>query len=115
MRPTLSGHFSVCARVYVYKYVANTCVFRQIISAVEYLHERGIAHRDLKPENLLSSGSDEKEVIKIADFGFSKDFTDDKLQTSCGSPGYVAPEVRGLWFVLCMLAFETRLLLTHDV
>lgn len=68
-------------------------IVRQIISAVEYLHERGIAHRDLKPENLLSSGSDEKEVIKIADFGFSKDFTDDKLQTSCGSPGYVAPEV----------------------
>ena len=51
------------------------------------------AHRDLKPENLLSSGADDKEVIKIADFGFSKDFTDDKLQTSCGSPGYVAPEV----------------------
>lgn len=48
---------------------------------------------DLKPENLLSSGADDKEVIKIADFGFSKDFTDDKLQTSCGSPGYVAPEV----------------------
>jgi serine/threonine protein kinase len=69
-------------------------IVRQIISAVEYLHERGIAHRDLKPENLLSSGADEKEVIKIADFGFSKDFTDDKLQTSCGSPGYVAPEVR---------------------
>ena len=68
-------------------------IVRQIISAVEYLHERGIAHRDLKPENLLSSGADEKELIKIADFGFSKDFTDDKLQTSCGSPGYVAPEV----------------------
>jgi len=68
-------------------------IVRQIISAVEYLHERGIAHRDLKPENLLSSGADEKETIKIADFGFSKDFTDDKLQTSCGSPGYVAPEV----------------------
>ena len=87
-------------------------IVRQIISAVEYLHERGIvriflffllqlvfahfffqAHRDLKPENLLSSGADDKEVIKIADFGFSKDFTDDKLQTSCGSPGYVAPEV----------------------
>lgn len=32
-------------------------------------------------------------MIKIADFGFSKDFNEDKLQTSCGSPGYVAPEV----------------------
>jgi len=68
-------------------------IARQIISAVEYLHEKGIAHRDLKPENLLSSVSDEQELIKIADFGFSKDFNEDKLQTSCGSPGYVAPEV----------------------
>jgi len=68
-------------------------IARQIISAVEYLHEKGIAHRDLKPENLLSSGNEEQELIKIADFGFSKDFNEDKLQTSCGSPGYVAPEV----------------------
>lgn len=68
-------------------------IARQIISAVEYLHEKGIAHRDLKPENLLSSGSEDNELIKIADFGFSKDFNEDKLQTSCGSPGYVAPEV----------------------
>lgn len=68
-------------------------IARQIINAVEYLHEKGIAHRDLKPENLLSSGNEEDESIKIADFGFSKDFNEDKLQTSCGSPGYVAPEV----------------------
>jgi serine/threonine protein kinase len=33
------------------------------------------------------------ESIKIADFGFSKNFGEDKLKTSCGSPGYVAPEV----------------------
>jgi len=52
-----------------------------------------IAHRDLKPENLLSAGSDENEIIKIADFGFSKNFGEEKLMTSCGSPGYVAPEV----------------------
>jgi len=68
-------------------------IVRQIISAVEYLHSIGIAHRDLKPENLLSAGDDEEEVIKIADFGFSKNFGDEKLKTSCGSPGYVAPEV----------------------
>ncbi len=69
-------------------------IVRQIVSAVEYLHANGIAHRDLKPENLLSS-VDEKgnEFIKIADFGFSKNFGEDKLKTSCGSPGYVAPEV----------------------
>jgi len=68
-------------------------IVRQIVSAVQYLHNIGIAHRDLKPENLLSAGDDEGEVIKIADFGFSKNFGEEKLKTSCGSPGYVAPEV----------------------
>jgi len=67
----------------------------QVVSAVQYLHEHGIAHRDLKPENLLSAGEGEKEIVKIADFGFSKSFAEEgeKLQTSCGSPGYVAPEI----------------------
>jgi len=66
----------------------------QIIDAVSYLHTKGIAHRDLKPENLLCSGDGDNEVVKIADFGLSKIQSDeDKLHTSCGTPGYVAPEV----------------------
>lgn len=44
-------------------------IILQILSAVSYLHEIGIAHRDLKPENLLCSGNDDKEIVKIADFG----------------------------------------------
>jgi calcium/calmodulin-dependent protein kinase I len=69
-------------------------IVNQILSAVEYLHSQGIAHRDLKPENLLCSGSDESEIVKIADFGLSKIFNDEEeLRTSCGTPGYVAPEV----------------------
>jgi len=68
-------------------------IVRQIVSAVDYLHQNGIAHRDLKPENLLSADGEEHEIIKIADFGFSKNFGEEKLMTSCGSPGYVAPEI----------------------
>jgi len=68
-------------------------IVKQIVSAVDYLHANGIAHRDLKPENLLSAGDEEEEIVKIADFGFSKNFGEEKLMTSCGSPGYVAPEV----------------------
>ena len=39
-------------------------VVRQILEAVEYMHNNGIAHRDLKPENLLCSGPN-NEIIKV--------------------------------------------------
>jgi len=69
-------------------------IVKQILSAVQYLHSMEIAHRDLKPENLLCSGSGSNEIVKIADFGLSKVFAgDEQLVTSCGTPGYVAPEV----------------------
>jgi len=69
-----------------------------MVRGVEYLHGEGVAHRDLKPENLLCS-TDAREEYKpfrvvIADFGLSKTFDGgDPLQTSCGTPDYVAPEV----------------------
>uniref|UniRef100_A0A8C8E022 MAP/microtubule affinity-regulating kinase 3 n=1 Tax=Oryzias sinensis TaxID=183150 RepID=A0A8C8E022_9TELE len=65
--------------------------FRQIVSAVEYCHQKRIVHRDLKAENLLL---DADMNIKIADFGFSNEFTlGSKLDTFCGSPPYAAPEL----------------------
>jgi len=59
---------------------ANT--IRQILEAVAYMHDNGIAHRDLKPENLLCSGPD-GNIIKVTDFwsfqGFRKGFLEDFL------------------------------------
>ncbi|XP_038079213.1 MAP/microtubule affinity-regulating kinase 3-like isoform X3 [Patiria miniata] len=65
--------------------------FRQIVSAVQYCHQKRVVHRDLKAENLLL---DKDLNIKIADFGFSNEFTPgSKLDTFCGSPPYAAPEL----------------------
>lgn len=68
--------------------------FKQLISAIDFCHSRGVYHRDLKPENLLL---DENGDLKVTDFGLSA-FTDHirqdgLLHTTCGTPAYVAPEI----------------------
>ncbi|XP_006272910.2 maternal embryonic leucine zipper kinase [Alligator mississippiensis] len=67
--------------------------FRQIISAIAYVHSQGYAHRDLKPENLLI---DAEHNLKLIDFGLCakpKGGLDYHLNTCCGSPAYAAPEL----------------------
>jgi calcium/calmodulin-dependent protein kinase I len=68
-------------------------IVRQILEGVSYMHNNGIAHRDLKPENLLAM-DDNCDIVKISDFGLSKEFLgDNNLHTACGTPEYAAPEV----------------------
>lgn len=68
--------------------------FSQLISAVGYMHSKGVGHRDIKPENMLLSADGN---LKIADFGLATLFEykgETKLATTfCGSPPYIAPEV----------------------
>lgn len=65
--------------------------FSQIVKGIHYSHSKNVVHRDLKLENILL---DEKENLKIVDFGMS-DFVANakKVETDAGTEVYLAPEV----------------------
>ncbi|XP_046950924.1 MAP kinase-activated protein kinase 3 isoform X1 [Lynx rufus] len=64
-------------------------IMRDIGTAIQFLHSRNIAHRDVKPENLLYTSKEKDAVLKLTDFGFAKETTQNALQTPCYTPYYV--------------------------
>lgn len=66
--------------------------FRQIVRAISYCHRLHVVHRDLKPENVVFF--ERLGMVKLTDFGFSNRFNPgQKLETSCGTLAYSAPEI----------------------
>ncbi|XP_076332866.1 uncharacterized protein LOC143237471 [Tachypleus tridentatus] len=66
--------------------------FQQIVHAISYCHRLHVVHRDLKPENVIFF--EKLGVVKLTDFGFSNRYhPGQKLETSCGSLAYSAPEI----------------------
>jgi serine/threonine protein kinase len=77
-------------------------LFRQVCSAVQHAHTKGVIHRDLKPSNVLVSNGSDRPVPcpKVIDFGIAKSIsarlTDKTVVTEfrhlIGTPEYMSPE-----------------------
>ena len=75
----------------------NVCRYygKQLVNALRFMHNNGVAHRDLKCENILLN---ENYELKISDFGFAcpvsgqtgRGYSNDHV----GSNQYMAPEIQ---------------------
>lgn len=86
----------------------------QIALGLMIMHIKKILHRDIKSQNMFLVNVEGDEVVKIGDFGISKELgtISDMAKTSCGTPYFMSPEVvRGepynaksdMWALGCVL------------
>jgi serine/threonine protein kinase len=60
-------------------------IARQIALALDDIHSKGIVHRDIKPSNILVHET--RRIIKVTDFGISRDVTADTGMTMTAGDG----------------------------
>ncbi|KAJ8364629.1 hypothetical protein SKAU_G00134600 [Synaphobranchus kaupii] len=70
-------------------------IMRQLLEAVQVIHDRGVVHRDLKPENVLIESDSSHLQAHLIDFGCANLLRERPFTNFCGTTLYTAPE----WFM----------------
>ena len=86
-------------------------IIRSLMDGVQYLHEQGFIHFDLKPDNILF---DDRNVLKLCDFGFAKLFSPHLDETSVAFNIYSPNDPTVIdydvdWYAVCVIIIEMYL------
>eukprot|EP00281_Chroomonas_sp_CCMP1168_P033440 CAMPEP_0206256296 /NCGR_PEP_ID=MMETSP0047_2-20121206/24694_1 /ASSEMBLY_ACC=CAM_ASM_000192 /TAXON_ID=195065 /ORGANISM="Chroomonas mesostigmatica_cf, Strain CCMP1168" /LENGTH=1298 /DNA_ID=CAMNT_0053682731 /DNA_START=78 /DNA_END=3975 /DNA_ORIENTATION=- len=85
----------------------------QLCHGIKHIHSKKMLHRDMKPDNVLLTQEDDKQVVKVTDFGLACIVSASEDATRAGTLTYASPEkVSGkgysgkddMWAVGCMLS-----------
>ncbi|CAL6075084.1 Kinase [Hexamita inflata] len=70
--PSLESLFALCGRIFSMK--STLMLADQMLTRLEYLHQKTFIHRDQKPDNYCIGRGRQKSIIYLIDFGLAKRF-----------------------------------------